>query len=102
MKNYLVVVDNRYLVNVSANSAGGAEHRILDNMDAQYAQAFGFDEIRYLYDNYGDELMTVSVDELAKKMQLRKAAELDRKAAELEIQAKKLRDEAMALREEAA
>lgn len=102
MKNFLVVVDKKYLINVTANTNGGAEHKILDNMDAQYAHAFGYDELQYLAQNYGDELMTVGFNELAQKMRLKKAAELDNKAYELEKQARELRDKAKALREEAA
>ena len=95
MKNYLVVVDDKFLVNVSANSAGGAEHRILDNYEARFAQAFGFAELKHLYDNYGDELITVSVEELAKRLLIKQAEELERQARELLDKAKAIRGEAV-------
>lgn len=102
MKNFLVVVDEKYLINVTANTNGGAEHKILDNMPAQYAHAFGYDELQYLAQNYGDELVTVGYNELAKKMQLKKAVELEIKAKELIKQAEKLVAQADAIRQEAA
>ena len=38
---YMVVVNQKYIVTVEANSACSAEHKILDNMDGvQGAQAF--------------------------------------------------------------
>ena len=93
MKNFLVVVDDKFLVSVSANSAGGAEHRILDNCEARFAQAFSFAELKHMYDNYGDERVTVSVEELAKRLMLKQADELEKQARELLDKAKAIRKE---------
>lgn len=47
MGKYIVIINNRFIVNgIESTSAGGAEHKILDNYDGIIgAQAFGLDEL---------------------------------------------------------
>lgn len=66
MAKYLVVVNQKYIVKVVAESAGGAEHAILDNIDGiQYAQAFTAKELTTsTFEYYLDTCSTISYAEL--------------------------------------
>lgn len=66
MTKYLVVVNQKYIVKVEAESAGGAEHVVLDNFDGiQYAQAFTAKELTTsTFEYYFDTCSTISLDEL--------------------------------------
>lgn len=66
---YMVVVNRKFIVTVEAGSNGGAEHRILDNMDGiQGAQAFKMDELyTETFKWYASTCETISYDELTSK-----------------------------------
>ena len=67
--NYFVVVNNKYIINVSADSACAAEHAILDQYDGtQYAQAFTAKELNTdTFKHFMEVCETISAKELMAK-----------------------------------
>ena len=66
---YLVVVNQKYIVSVEANSNGGAEHRVLDAFDGIWtAQAFMMSELGTdTFKHYAETCETISMSELEAK-----------------------------------
>jgi hypothetical protein len=67
--NYFVVVNNKYIINVSADSACAAEHAILDQYaGTQYAQAFTVKELNTdTFKHFMEVCETISAKELMEK-----------------------------------
>lgn len=100
---YFVVANQKWIVSVDANSAGAAEHAVLDVVDGiQYAQAFtgkelSTDTFQHFFENGTtvtiDELLNISAEytEAVKKCKAcaeqfaERKKEVDRLKAELEV-----------------
>ncbi len=105
--NYFVVVNSKYIINVSANSACAAEHAILDQYaGTQYAQAFTVKELNTdTFKHFMEVCETISTKELeekseeyAERMKAAAAAQirsfgLNAEIAQIEERLKRLRKE---------
>ena len=71
MKRFMVVVNHKYIVTVEAETNGGAEHRILDNIrHSQSVQSFDIAEKETdteLFRDFFNTCETVSLEELKRK-----------------------------------
>ncbi len=67
---FMVVVNQKYLVNVEANTHGGAEHKILDDIHygIETCQAFTFEEMTTdTFKALAENCETISYDEMVKR-----------------------------------
>lgn len=85
---FVVMVNQKYLVTVEANTAGGAEHKILDNIyyGIETAQAFKAEEMRTeFFMSCFEKCETISYSEL-----MDKAAEYKKATEEKDAQLNKI------------
>lgn len=67
---FMVVVNNKYRINVDANTHGGAEHKILDDFyyGIEQCQAFSMDELTTeTFKYFAEHCETISANELMEK-----------------------------------
>ena len=72
---YIVVVNQKYLVSVEANTHGGAEHKILDNIyyGVETCQAFAIEEMATdTFRALAENCETISYDEMLNRSKLYK------------------------------
>lgn len=73
---YVVIVNQKYLVSVEANTHGGAEHKILDNVyyGVETCQAFKIEEMATdTFKALAENCETISYDEMVKRSEVYKA-----------------------------
>lgn len=105
--NYFVVVNNKYIINVSAGSACAAEHAILDQYNGvQYAQAFTVKELTTdTFKHFMEVCETISTKELMAKSdeyaeQVKEAAAARIRCSDLNAEIAQMEDRLVLLRKE--
>lgn len=105
--DYFVVVNNKYIINVSADSACAAEHVILDQYDGtQYAQAFTAKEMNTdTFKHFMEVCETISTKELMAKSdeyaeQVKAAAAARIRCSELNAEIAQMEERLMLLRKD--
>lgn len=84
---FIVMVNHKYLVSVEADTCGGAEHKILDNVyyGIETCQAFTLEELSTdFFRNFAENCETISISELYNKAQEYKRLQ-DEKEAEKDM-----------------
>lgn len=67
---FMVIVNNKYMITVDANTHGGAEHKILDDFfyGIEQCQAFSMDELNTeTFKYFAEHCETISANELMEK-----------------------------------
>lgn len=95
---FMVIVNQKYLVTVEANTHGGAEHKILDNVyyGIQTCQAFSMSELSTdIFKSLAEDCETIGYSELFDKAKEHKKTIEEIKAENDKIAAYKKQIEAM-------